>query len=218
MNRIRKATEKIPKVEHGERFNTLSHGMGTVFALIGSIILLWMAAQKPDSWKIFSFTVYAVTTVGLYFISTLYHAAKGSKKHFLRRLDYIGIYLKIAGAYTPFAILALRGAVGWAILAAVWTMALLGVLLEVFFFPKKRRESLALCCLMAITVLPALKVLMDAIPFYGFLMILAGFVAYGIGILFFVNDEKIKHGHGIWHLCVMAGTAMQFLCVLIYLT
>ncbi|UOF00507.1 PAQR family membrane homeostasis protein TrhA [Bdellovibrio reynosensis] len=209
--------QMITQVQHGEKFNTASHAVGAFLALMGCVLLLFLAAQKQDTWKLFSFTVYALTTVGLYCISTIYHGSRAEKKEFYRKLDYIGIYLKIAGSYTPYAILALRGTTGWIILGVVWTLAVLGIMWEVVVSPKNRTPSLLLYAVMAATVAPALKHLMDAIPPIGFALVLAGFISYGIGMIFFLNDEKIKHGHGMWHLCVMAGTGFQYLCLLMYI-
>lgn len=208
----------IQKIQHGERLNVVTHAIGALLAAIGCALLLGLAARSHDTWKIFSFGIYAVCTVGIYCISTVYHSTRGEKKTVLRRLDYIGIYLKIAGSYTPYAILALRGTVGWVVLGIVWTLAFVGILWELLFTPTNRLPSLALYGTMAVTVFPVLKYLMDAIPLWGFLLIMAGFVSYGIGMIFFLNDERIKHGHGVWHVCVMCGTAFQYLCLLIYFT
>lgn len=208
----------LSQVQPGERFNTASHAFGAFLALVGCTLLLVLAASKQDTWRLFSFSIYAFSTVGLYCISTLYHGSSGVRKDFYRRLDYIGIYLKIAGSYTPYAILALRGNIGWMVLGVVWTLAFVGILWELFAEPKTRTPSLAIYGVMSVTVLPALKNLMDALPPAGFAMVMAGFFSYAVGMYFFLNDEKIKHGHGMWHVCVMSGTAFQYLCVLIYLT
>lgn len=207
----------IQKIEHGEKLNVITHGIGALLALIGCALLLGLAATQHDTWKIFSFGVYAVCTVGLYCISTIYHGTRGEKKKLFRRLDYIGIYLKIAGGYTPYALLALRGTLGWVILGIVWSLAVVGIFWELLN-PKNRLPSLLLYSTMAVTIFPFIKYLMDAIPPMGFAMIIAGFISYGIGMFFFLNDEKIKHGHGVWHVCVMGGTALQYLCLLIYFT
>lgn len=206
------------KIEDGERLNTFTHAVAAFFAILGSFMLLYLAASKQDTWRLFSFSIYAFTTVGLYLISTLYHAAPYSKKEFYRKLDYIGIYLKIAGNYTPYAILALRGNVGWMVLGVVWTLAIIGIMWEIYSPHKKRHLSFLIYGVMSVTVLPALKNLMDALPPIGFAMVIAGYASYAIGCYFFFNDERIKHGHGMWHVCVMAGTLFQFLCVLFYLT
>ena len=216
--RVPEPRNLVAKIQEGERLNTFTHATGALFAVLGSFLLLYIAAAKQDTWRLFSFSIYAFTTVGLYLISTLYHAASNSKKEFYRKLDYIGIYLKIAGNYTPFAILALRGNVGWMVLGVVWTLAITGIIWEIFSPTKNRSLSFIIYGVMSVTVLPALKNLMDALPPLGFAMVLAGYASYAVGCYFFFNDERIKHGHGMWHLCVMAGTAFQFLCVLLYLT
>ncbi len=209
--------KKLP-FEEGERFNTVSHFVGALLAIAGTVLLLFFAASKQDSWKIFTFTIYGITTVGLYCISTIYHGSSREKKDFYRKLDYIGIYLKIAGNYTPFALLALRGTTGWIVLATVWSLAVFGILREIIKEPKQRSLSLTIYGVMSITVLPVLKELMDAIPPAGFALIMTGFVSYAVGVYFFFNDEKLKHGHGIWHICVMGGTFCQYLCLLMYFT
>lgn len=215
--------DRIPRnlnirIEDGERLNTFTHAVGAFLAVLGSFTLLYLAASKQDTWRLFSFSIYAFTTVGLYLISALYHAAPQSKKEFYRKLDYIGIYLKIAGNYTPYAILALRGNVGWTVLGFVWALAFAGIVWEIWAPQKKRSLSFIIYGVMSVTVLPALKNLMDALPPTGFAMVIAGYASYAVGCYFFFNDERIKHGHGMWHLCVMAGTLFQFLCVLFYLT
>ena len=210
--------KKLLSIDHGEQLNTWTHAAATIFAAFACGLLLYLAASKYDSWRFFSFSVYALTTIGLYFVSTLYHGSRGRKKRILRKLDHIGIYLKIAGNYTPFAILVLRGNIGWGILGAVWTLAVFGTLWELFRNPRKRTVSFALYGTMSVTALPVLKQLMDSIPPFGFALILLGFLSYAIGVYFFIQDTRIKHGHGLWHLCVMGGTAFQYLCVLLYLT
>lgn len=206
------------KIQHGEKLNTATHAVGCFFSIVGSLLLLWLAASKQDSWRFFSFSIYAFTMTSLYLASTVYHGVSNEdKKKFFRKLDYIGIYLKIAGSYTPYMLLVLRGKVGWMVLGIVWTLAVMGIFWELFVPAKSRGMPFIIYGVMAVTVLPILKMLMDALPPLGFALVLAGYACYGIGCYFFFNDEKIKHGHGLWHMCVMAGTSLQFLCVLIYL-
>lgn len=203
-------------MQHGERFNTLSHLVATAFAAIGAAILLYFAVSKNDLLEVFAVLIYAVTTVGLYSASTLYHGSQGQIKNLLRRLDYIGIYLKIAGNYTPFLIILLRGTVGWIALAAVWSLALVGIIHEFNLGKKTRRYSMIIYCTMSMTVLPIVKNLIDALPLAGIGLIAAGYLSYAIGFYFYMNDHRIKHGHGLWHIGVIGGTLFQYLCLAIY--
>lgn len=203
-------------MQHGERFNTLSHLVATAFAAVGASILLYFALSKNDSLEILAVIIYAITTVGLYGASTLYHGSHGQIKNLLRRLDYIGIYLKIAGNYTPFMIILLRGTVGWATLTLVWSLALIGIIHEFNLGKKTRRYSLIIYGTMSLAVLPIVKNLIDALPPAGLGLIAAGYISYAIGFYFYMNDHRIKHGHGLWHVGVIGGTLFQYLCLALY--
>ncbi len=201
---------------HGERINTLTHLLGTALATLGAILLIYLAYQKHDMWKVVSFTIYGGTTVWLYFASTLYHGTDGVRKNFWRKLDHTGIYLKIAGNYTPYMLITLAGIKGWAILSFVWAMAVIGICQELLVGKKTRKYSMAIYVLMAGAVTPALHHLFKALPVAGFAMVMLGFLCYVIGLYFYANDTKIKHGHGIWHVCVLGGSTLQYLCLLLY--
>lgn len=203
-------------MQHGERFNTISHLIATGFAVFGSIFALYLASSRHDMLEIIAVAVYAVTTVGLYCASTLYHGARGPIKDLLRRLDYIGIYLKIAGNMTPFMLILLRGAVGKVTLAVIWSLALIGIIHEFNLGKKTRRYSMIIYGVMTLTVLPVLKNLIDSLPPAGFALIAAGYLSYAIGFYFYLNDTRIKHGHGLWHIGVIGGTLFQYLCLVIY--
>ena len=200
----------------GEKFNTISHLIGTALALCGVTILLTLATLKGDAWKIVSFSIYGVMTVSLYGISTIYHGISGPWKEFFQRLDYIFIYLMIGGSYTPFTLITIRGKWGWTIFGIIWGMAFAGILMEIFFGKKFRKYSLPLYLLMGWVALPALKILYLALPVVGFILLLASGLLYGIGVLFFINDHKFKHGHGIWHLFVIAASLCEYICLLFY--
>lgn len=201
---------------HGERINTLTHLIGTIFAVLGSILLIFLSYQKNDLWKMFSFAVYGATTVWLYFSSTLYHGSLGGKKELWRKFDFTGIYLKIAGNYTPYMLITLAGLHGWAILSFVWTLAFIGICQELLIGKRTRKYSMYIYIAMASAVTPALSHLFNALPRTGFALVMAGFFCYCIGLYFYINDEKIKHGHGIWHICVLGGSTFQYLCLLFY--
>jgi hemolysin III len=201
---------------HGERLNTITHLFGAAMAFIGAGLLMYLAHSKHDTWKFFCFAVYGATTVWLYFSSTLYHGTHGFWKEVWRRFDYTGIYLKIAGNYTPFALLTLAGTMGWMIASWVWVLALVGIAQELYIGKKTRKLSMIIYVLMSAAIVPALHELYKALPAIGFVMVMAGFISYVIGMYFYTNDEKIKHGHGIWHMFVLGGSALQYLCLLLY--
>ena len=199
----------------GERFNSISHLLGAVAALIGSVVLVVYASMLGDPWKIVSFSIYGTTLFLLYLFSVLYHSLRGELKNIFRRLDHLAIYLLIAGTYTPFTLVTLNGVWGWWIFGAVWGLALIGMLLE--FVPQKRRIlPVIIYLVMGWICLIALKPLLQAMPMAGFWWLLAGGLFYTVGIIFYALDKKLKHAHGIWHLFVLAGSVCHYFTVLLY--
>lgn len=203
-------------VQDGERFNTFSHLIAALVAACGVCLLMFSAMAKHDMSRVITCTIYSVSTVGIYIISVLYHASHGPTKALFRRMDYIGIYLKIAGNYTPYMILAIQGLRGWTVLSTVWMLAAAGIFVELFVKPKTRLIPNLIYFTMSSTVLPVIHVLAKAVPPFGFALIMLGFLSYAVGFYFFINDEKIPHGHGIWHMFVIGGSACQYLCLLMY--
>ncbi|MHB1116513.1 PAQR family membrane homeostasis protein TrhA [Sideroxydans sp.] len=205
-------------MERGERFNTISHLVGAILALIGGVVLIVLGALSGDAWKVVSFSIYGATLVLLYSSSTLYHnARKGKFKLILRKLDHNSIYLLIAGSYTPFALVSLRGPWGWSLFGVVWGLALLGIFQELWRAGKARWVSMVIYILMGWVALVAVKPLVSALSWAGFSWLLAGGVAYTVGILFYLYDQRFKHGHGIWHLFVLAGSALHYCAILLYI-
>src|SRR6187402_2684362 len=133
---------------HGERFNGFTHLAGTALAVAGSVVLIAGAAQLADPWRIVSFSIYGAMLITLYLFSTLYHSVRGRAKDVLRKVDYCSIYLLIAGTYTPFALVSLRGAWGWSLLGTVWGLALVGIVQEIWLARGARWLSLAIYVLM----------------------------------------------------------------------
>jgi hemolysin III len=201
----------------GERFNVITHLLGTVAALIGVVVLVVVAARHGDPWKIVSCAIYGGTLLFLYGSSTLYHHADGDAKNFLRKFDHNAIFLLIAGSYTPITLITLRGSWGWSLFAAVWSLAALGIVLE--FFPAKGRRvvPIVIYLLMGWLVLLALKPLLLVLPRDGFLWLLAGGIFYTGGIVFYAFDKKVRHFHGIWHLCVLAGSVCHYFAILLFI-
>lgn len=200
----------------GERFNSISHLAGAGMATAGAAVLVVGAARLGDPWKIVSFAIYGTALVALYIFSTLYHSLRGKAKQVLRKLDHCSIYFLIAGSYTPFALVSLRGAWGWSLLGIVWSLALLGVVQEVWLAKGARVLSLIIYALMGWLALAAISPLWLALTPAGFGWLLAGGLCYTAGILFYVTDHKVRHGHGIWHLFVLGGSACHFITMLLY--
>ena len=201
---------------YGEKFNALTHLAGAVLALIGAVVLIVLATLDGDSWKVVSVSIYGVTLVLLYSISALYHSLRGRTKNILRKLDHHSIYLLIAGSYTPFCLVTLRGPWGWWLLGVVWGLAALGSLQEMRSKSGARILSLVIYVLMGWVALVAMFQLLHALGPGGFAWLVAGGLFYTLGIVFFVIDTRLTHAHGIWHLFVMAGSASHYVATLRY--
>ena len=200
----------------GERFNSISHLVGAVAALAGLVIVVVVAAQQGDPWKIVSFSIYGTTLFLLYVISTLYHSLRGKAKRIFRKLDHLSIYFLIAGTYTPFTLVTLRGVWGWTIFGIIWGLTLFGIVLETLPQKGNRILSVVVYVLMGWLVLVALKPLLEVLPLAGFVWLLLGGVFYTCGLVFYLFDEKVRHFHGIWHLFVLAGSVSHYLTILLY--
>jgi hemolysin III len=201
----------------GERFNSISHLIGAVLAVAGLTALVVMGALERDPYKIVSFAVYGAMLVVLYLISTLYHWVHSPRaKAILQKCDHSAIYLLIAGSYTPFSLVTLRGPWGWSLFGVSWGLAALGITQELTLGRRTRSVSMVLYVLMGWLALVAVHPLVTALPPAGTAWLVAGGVIYSVGIYFFINDERIRHGHGIWHLFVLAGSLCQFVSVARY--
>jgi hemolysin III len=201
---------------HGERFNSISHLVGAGLALVGAIVLVTLAARLGDPWKIVSFSIYGAMLVALYVFSTIYHSVRGRAKALLRKLDHCAIYLLIAGTYTPFALVSLRGTWGWWLLGIVWSLALFGIVQELMLGKRTRVLSLILYVLMGWLALVAVVPLWQALTPSGFAWLLAGGALYTGGLVFYATDHRLRHGHGMWHLCVVSGSGCHFYTILHY--
>jgi hemolysin III len=201
---------------YGERFNSISHLVGAALAVAGAALLVVLAARLGDPWKIVSFSVYGTMLVALYVFSTLYHSVRGRAKDVLRKFDHCSIYLLIAGSYTPFMLVSLRGAWGWSLLGVVWGLALFGILQEIWLAKGARVLSLVIYVLMGWLALVAVSPLWQALTPTGFAWLVAGGACYTVGIFFYATDHKVRHGHGLWHLFVLAGSTCHFFTVLLY--
>ncbi len=201
----------------GEKFNSFTHLTGVIAAIVGVSLLIGIAVEKADVWKIVGFSIYGASLILLYSVSTIYHSIKHNKaKSIFRLLDYISIYLLIAGSYTPFALVTLRGPWGWTLFGIIWALAIIGIFQEVLIGKKTRRYSLILYVVMGWLIVIAIKPLIASLSPDGMWWLSAGGFSYTFGVIFFLMDEKFKHFHGIWHIFVMAGSFCQFICLYNY--
>ncbi len=200
----------------GEKFNSVSHLVGSVAAIIGLVALVVTTSRQGEFLPIFSVTVYGITLVLLYVCSTLNHSLRGQVKNVFQKLDFLAIYLLIAGTYTPFALITLKEGWGWAIFGLVWGLAVLGIFLELLPHKGNRMRSLVIYLTMGWVIIIAIKPLIQALGVAGFSWLLLGGMFYTFGVIFYINDEQVKHFHGIWHLCVLAGSSIQYFTVFYY--
>jgi len=200
----------------GERFNSITHLIGSVLALIGTTVAVTLAAQAGGTMKIVAVSVYGAMLVVLYLSSTLYHSLRGKAKQVFHVFDHCSIYLLIAGTYTPFTLTVLRGPWGWWLFGIVWTLALLGVAKDIFFRGRYRVVSVVLYLLMGWMVVAAFGPLQRALPSPGLVLLGAGGIAYTVGVVFFALSKRVVHMHGVWHLFVIAGSVCHYFAVVRY--
>ena len=201
---------------HGERLNSFTHLLGAVIALAGFVILVVFASLKGDVWRIVSFSIYGTSLFLLYLFSTLYHGTIGSLKAIFKKLDHIGIYLLIAGSYTPFVLVSLNGAWGWSLFGVIWGLAVIGILLDCFSSDERRIIQLIIYVVMGWLALIAIQPLIESLSMAGFLWLLGGGLFYSVGIVFYILDLKKYHFHGIWHMFVLAGSVTHYFTIMYY--
>ena len=196
--------------------NSISHGLGLLLALAAVPVLVLSALRAGSARFLIGVSVFSATMVLLYLASTLYHSmTHEAAKYWCRLLDHTAIFLLIAGTYTPFALGVLRGPWGWSLLAAVWTLAIVGITLKIIKRTRHSPISIGLYVLMGWLALVAIKPMFELVPLPGILLIFAGGIAYTAGLAFFAA-HRLKYNHFIWHLFVIAGTTCHYFAVLWY--
>ena len=204
-------------MDKGERFNSISHLIGAALALAGVVVLVVAASQDGHVRRIVSFSIYGSTLFLLYLISTLYHGLPiGRAKQVFRVLDHQAIYLLIAGSYTPLTLISLNGVVGWWMFGVIWGMAVLGLVLDALPIRGARIVPMIIYFAMGWMIVLAIKPLLEALPFAGFLWLLAGGLFYTSGIVFYALDRRYPWMHGVWHLFVLAGSISHYVAILVY--
>ena len=197
-----------------ELANSVSHGVGLLAAIAATPVLLLSALRQGDAARIAGAGVFAAAMVLLYLASTLYHALPGNRaKRVFQVLDHAAIFLMIAGTYTPFTLGVLRGAWGWTLFGLVWGLALAGVVLTVAGGVRYPKLTTSLYLAMGWLILVAVKPLWLRMPPEGLFWLLAGGIAYTVGVVFYAA-RRLRYGHFVWHLFVIAGTACHYNAVL----
>jgi hemolysin III len=196
----------------GERFNAITHLIATILAIAGTVALISVASART----IAPLTVYGLMLVLLFLSSTLYHSVRGPAKEVFHFFDHCAIYLLIAGTYTPLTLVTLRGRWGWTLFGIIWGLALAGILKDVFFHNRFRKASVVLYLVMGWLVVIAFAPLQRALPPPGIAWLAAGGVVYTLGVIFFALSKHVAYTHGMWHVCVMAGSACHYVAVLRY--
>ncbi len=195
--------------------NAITHGVGAIFAVAGAIYLIARCMQG-SKWLLVSCTVFAVTLVLVYLCSTLYHSLVRTRaRHVFQVLDHAAIYLLIAGTYTPFTLVSLRGRVGWTLFGVVWGLALAGVTFKSFAVGRLAVASALVYLFQGWFVILAARPLIHAIGWHGVAWLGAGGLAYTLGIFFFALD-RVPYFHAAWHVFVLAGSVTHYCAILFY--
>jgi hemolysin III len=209
--------DERPQTLGEEIANSVSHGMALLAAAAAVPILIVASARHGTALNIAATCVFAATMVLLYSASVLYHAIPhAAAKRLFRKLDHGAIFLFIAGSYTPFALGALTGPLGWTLFGLVWALAAIGVTLKALDRMRHPVLSTGFYLAMGWLAVVAVNPLLQAIPVTGIVLLACGGLAYTIGVAFFVLDSKLRYAHFVWHLFVVAGTACHYFAVLHY--
>jgi len=196
--------------------NSLTHGFGAALALGGLVLLILEAAHRGDAWHLTTATIYGATLIASYLASTLYHAlSRTGIRRILRTIDHAAIFLLIAGTYTPFTLVTLRGPWGWALFGIIWGCAIAGIVCEVVAGRSREILRVGSYVVMGWVMIIAIRPLLQHLDPTGFRLLVAGGLAYTGGIVFYAW-RRIPYGHAIWHLFVLAGSSLHFLAVFWY--
>lgn len=208
----------IPKYSLSEELlNSISHGVGALFGIVGTVLCIVKAANTGDPWRIVSSAIFGASVLLLYLMSCLYHALKvNMAKRVFRVIDHCTIFLLIAGTYTPFTLVTLRGTIGWLLFGIVWGMAVLGITLNAIDLKKFSKISVACYLIMGWTILAAFQPLADALAPQGVALLVWGGIAYTVGAILYGIGAKVKYFHSVFHFFCLAGTVLHFLSIYLY--
>jgi hemolysin III len=197
--------------------NAITHGIGALFSIVALILLIMQAAAvHGDPWHMVSFSIFGTSMIILYLCSTLLHSIQHKKtKDIFEILDHSAIYLLIAGSYTPFLLVTLRGPLGWSMFGVIWGLAIIGIVLKCFYVKRFVLISTLCYILMGWLIVLCIKPLFQNLPFTGLVWLVAGGLLYTFGSIFYVW-RRLPYHHAIWHVFVLAGSTCHFICVLLY--
>lgn len=201
-----------------EWFNAISHGITALSAIGGLVVLIVFGALSEKDWSLFSALFYGGSLVALYTFSSIYHAITHEKaKRIFNILDHCGIFLLIAGTYTPVLLITMGGTTGWVLFGIQWGMATVGVVLKIFYTGRYGAVSTLMYTLMGWIIVVKINILMTLLPVPAFWLLVSGGLAYSVGIIFYVVDARMPYSHFIWHLFVMAGSILHYLMMVMYI-
>lgn len=196
--------------------NSIIHGIGAALAVAGLTLLVVLAVLHGDVWRIVSFSIYGTTAVLLFLCSTLYHSFQQPRvKHILKIADHSAIFLFIAGSYTPFTLVSLRGAWGWTLFALIWSFALAGIVFKLFFVYRYKVFSTLAYVFMGWLCVLAIKPILAAVATGGLILMAAGGLLYTAGVPFYAC-KKIPYNHAIWHCFVLAASICHYFAIYFY--
>ncbi len=201
---------------HEEIANSITHGIGIFLSVVGLIFLLIAAKTSGDMYRVISSIIFGTTLILLYTASTLYHGIQQPQvKRIMQVLDHSAIFFLIAGTYTPFTLISLRGPWGWSLFGVIWGLALFGTFYEVFAEQRRRVISVSLYVIMGWAIVLAMRQLLTAVPHEGIVLLLLGGISYTAGIAFYVA-RSLPYRHAVWHVFVLAGSIFHYFAVLFY--
>lgn len=210
-------TPHRPETRGEEIANAVTHGVGAGMSIAGLIALIVLTVLYGDGWQMVSVSIYGASSVFLFLASTLYHAVQSQPaKRVFHILDHVGIWLLIAGTYTPFLLVKMRTPLGWAFLVLIWTLALFGASFKAFFTSRFVTLSTLMYVAMGWLAIFLVKAMLDTLGMGGLAWVAAGGIAYTVGVFFFLW-HRLRFSHAIWHLFVIAGSLCHFLVVVRYI-
>ncbi|MDE0722170.1 MAG: hemolysin III family protein, partial [Flavobacteriales bacterium] len=213
----RQEMNRMHQTDTEERFNAISHGITSLAAIVGFVILVILGNYSEKSFTLFSAIIYGLSLVSLYTFSTIYHGLRNEKaKKVFQILDHCAIYILIAGSYTPVLLVSIGGTTGWVIFGVQWTVALIGIVIKIFYTGKFDNISTLMYAVMGWLIVIRWQELVDSIPSAALTLLLAGGISYTVGIVFYLIGTRIKFSHFMWHLFVIAGSLFHYIMIVEY--